>query len=152
MPAALGYSTGAVFVEVHVDPAIVRIRVRLVVCVFDPVRVLNRQTARSQAIGGAIWAIGFTLMEHTLIDPHLGRVVTPNLSGYLVPVNADVPDIEVGFIDRPDPSSPALGARGFGETPMTGVTAAIGNAVHHAIGKRIRDLPITQDKVIAALS
>jgi xanthine dehydrogenase YagR molybdenum-binding subunit len=151
-PAALGYSTGAVFVEVHVDPAIGRIRVRRVVGVFDPGRVLNRQTARSQAIGGAIWAIGFTLMEHTLLDPHLGRVVTPNLSGYLVPVNADVPDIEVGFIDRPDPSSPALGARGFGETPMTGVTAAIGNAVHHAIGKRIRDLPITQDKVIAALS
>ncbi len=152
VPVALAYSVGAVFVEVRVDPVIGRVRVRRVVGVFDTGRVLNRQTLRSQAIGGAVWGIGFTLTEHTLVDPHLGRIVTPNLSGYLVPVNADVPDIDVGFIDRPDPSSPALGARGFGETPMTGVTAAIGNAVHHAIGHRIRDLPITQDKIIAALS
>ncbi|MCS7475400.1 xanthine dehydrogenase family protein molybdopterin-binding subunit [Umezawaea endophytica] len=152
VPVPLGYSVGAVFVEVRVDPVTGRVRVRRVVGVFDPGRVLNRQTVRSQAIGGAVWGIGFTLTEHTLVDPHLGRVVTPNLSGYLVPVNADVPDIDVGFVDRPDPASPALGARGFGETPMTGVTAAIGNAVHHAIGHRIRDLPITQDKVIAALS
>ncbi|MGI5151522.1 xanthine dehydrogenase family protein molybdopterin-binding subunit [Plantactinospora sp. CA-294935] len=152
VPSPLGYSVGAVFVEVHVAPVLGRVQVRRIVAVFDPGRVLNRRTARSQAIGGAIWGIGFTLTEHTLVDPHLGRVVTPNLSGYLVPVNADVPDIDVSFIDQPDPASPALGARGFGETPMTGVTAAIGNAVHHAIGRRIRDLPITQDKVIAAMS
>ncbi|MDR7275359.1 xanthine dehydrogenase family protein molybdopterin-binding subunit [Catenuloplanes atrovinosus] len=152
VPAPLGYSTGAVFVEVHVDPLLGRVRVRRVVGVFDPGRVLNRQTARSQAIGGAVWAIGFTLTEHTLVDPHLGRVVTPNLSGYLLPVNADVPDIDVDFVDQPDPHSPALGARGFGETPMTGVTAAIGNAVFHATGHRMRDLPITQDRILAALA
>ena len=134
------------------DPVLGRVQVRRMVGVFDCGRVLNHRTARSQAIGGAIWAIGFTLSEHTLVDPNLGRIVTPNLSGYLVPVNADVPDIDVSFIDKPDPSSPALGARGFGETPMTGVTAAIGNAVYHAIGHRIHDLPITQDKIIAALS
>ncbi|MFI7453887.1 xanthine dehydrogenase family protein molybdopterin-binding subunit [Nonomuraea sp. NPDC049714] len=150
--APLGYSVGATFVEVHVDPALGRVRVRRIVGVFDCGRVLNHRTTRSQAIGGAIWAIGITLSEHTLVDPNLGRIVTPNLSGYLVPVNADVPDIDVSFIDKPDPSSPALGARGFGETPATGVTAAIGNAVYHAIGHRIRDLPITQDKIIAALS
>jgi xanthine dehydrogenase YagR molybdenum-binding subunit len=148
-PAPLGYSTGAVFAEVHVDPAVGRVRVTRVVGVFDPGRVLNHQTARSQAVGGVIWGIGVALTEHTLLDPHLGRIVTPNLSGYLVPVTADVPEIDVSFIDEPDPASPALGARGFGETPSTGVTAAIGNAVHHATGRRIRDLPITQDKVLA---
>ncbi|WP_033342015.1 xanthine dehydrogenase family protein molybdopterin-binding subunit [Catenuloplanes japonicus] len=152
VPTPLGYSTGAVFAEVHVDPAIGRVRVRRIVGVFDPGRILNRQTARSQAIGGAVWAVGFTLTEHTLVDPHLGRVVTPNLSGYLIPTNLDIPDIDVDFIDRPDPDSPALGARGFGETPMTGTTAAIANALHHATGHRFRDLPITQDKILAALS
>ncbi|XVQ16161.1 xanthine dehydrogenase family protein molybdopterin-binding subunit [Spirillospora sp. CA-255316] len=145
------YSFGSYFVEVGVHPRLGEVRVRRVVGVFDPGRVLNRKTARSQAIGGAIWCIGVTLTEHALIDHRLGRIVTPNLSGYLVPVNADVPDMDMSFIDRPDPSSDAMGARGFGEVPSTGLTAAIGNAVHHAIGRRIRDLPITPDKVIAAL-
>jgi xanthine dehydrogenase YagR molybdenum-binding subunit len=146
------YSVGAYFAEVHVHPRLGRVQVRRVVGVFDPGRVLNPKTARSQAIGGAIWCIGITLTEHTLVDPHLGRIVTPNLSGYLMPVNADVPDMDMSFIDRPDPSSDALGARGFGEVPSTGLTAAIGNAVHHAIGHRVRDLPITPDKIIAALT
>jgi xanthine dehydrogenase YagR molybdenum-binding subunit len=145
------YSVGAYFTEIRVHPGLGRIRVRRVVGVFDPGRVLNHKTARSQAIGGAIWCIGLSLTEHALVDPHLGRIVTPNLSTYLIPVNADVPDMDISFIDRPDPSSDALGARGFGEVPSTGLTAAIGNAVYHAIGKRIRDLPITQDKIIAAL-
>ncbi|MFF5108496.1 xanthine dehydrogenase family protein molybdopterin-binding subunit [Streptosporangium sp. NPDC000509] len=148
----MSYSVGAYFTEVRVHPGLGRIRVRRVVGVFDPGRVLNQKTARGQAIGGATWCIGLSLTEHALVDPHLGRIVTPNLSTYLIPVNADVPDIDVDFIDRPDPSSDALGARGFGEVPSTGLTAAIGNAVHHAIGKRIRDLPITQDKIIQALS
>jgi xanthine dehydrogenase YagR molybdenum-binding subunit len=147
-PARLGYSVGAVFVEVHVDPGVKRVRVRRVVTAYDPGTVLNHRTARSQAIGGAIWAIGFALSEHTRVDHDHGRIVTPNLSTYLVPVNADVPEIQVEFVDRPDPASPAMGARGFGETPMTGVTAAIGNAVYHATGRRVRDLPITQDKLL----
>ncbi|GGW95834.1 carbon-monoxide dehydrogenase large subunit [Streptomyces malachitofuscus] len=144
----LGYSTGAVFVEVRVDPLLGRIRVTRVVGCYDPGTVLNRKTARSQVLGGIIWGIGFTLFEHTLVDPATARIVNPNLSGYLIPVNADVPDIQVQFIDRPDPASDALGARGFGETPMTGVTAAIANAVFHATGKRVRDLPLTQDKLL----
>lgn len=145
----LGFSTGAVFVEVHVDPRIGRVRVRRVVTCYDVGRVLNLRTVRSQAIGGAVWAIGFTLSEHTFVDPHYGRVVNPNFSGYLMAVNADVPDVQVEFIDRPDPDhSLSLGARGFGESPMTGVTAAIANAVYHATGRRIRDLPITQDKLL----
>ncbi len=147
-PAPLGYSTGAVFVEVRVDPRIGRVRVTRVVGVFDPGRVLNRKTLRSQAIGGAIWAIGYTLSEHTLVDAATARIVNPNLSGYLIPVNADVPHMDFSFIDKPDPASGALGARGFGETPMTGTTAAIANAVHHATGRRIREVPITQDKLL----
>ncbi|WP_235978107.1 xanthine dehydrogenase family protein molybdopterin-binding subunit [Streptomyces lycii] len=143
-----GYSTGAVFAEVCVHPRLGTVRVRRVTGVFDPGTVLNHRTARSQAIGGAIWNIGFTLTEHTLIDAHAGRVVNPNLSGYLVPVNADVPRVEVEFIDKPDPTSPALNARGFGETPSTGVTAALANAVYHATGRRIRELPLTPDKLL----
>jgi xanthine dehydrogenase YagR molybdenum-binding subunit len=88
------------------------------------------------------------LMEHTLHDRRTARVTNPTLSTYLIAVNADVPDLEVLFVDRPDPASTALGARGFGECPLTGVPAAIGNAVYHAIGRRIRDLPITQDKLL----
>ncbi|MEV5155655.1 xanthine dehydrogenase family protein molybdopterin-binding subunit [Streptomyces werraensis] len=144
----LGYSVGAVFVEVRVDPRLGRVRVTRVNGCYDLGTVLNRKTARSQVLGGVIWGIGFTLFEHTLVDAATARIVNPNLSGYLVPVNADVPDIQVQFIDEPDPASDALGARGFGETPMTGVTAAIANAVYHATGKRVRDLPITQDKLL----
>ncbi|EHN80368.1 molybdopterin [Streptomyces coelicoflavus ZG0656] len=144
-----GYSTGAVFAEVRVDPGLGQVRVTRMHGVFDAGRILNRRTLRSQAIGGAVWAVGFTLTEHTLVDHHLGRIVNPNLSGYLVPVNADVPEIHVGFVDKPDPVfEEAFGARGFGETPMTGMTAAIGNAVYHATGRRIRDLPLTQDRII----
>lgn len=144
-----GYTTGACFAEVRVNPRLGQVRVTRMHGFFDAGRVLNRRTLRSQGIGGAVWAVGFTLSEHTLIDPHLGRIVNPNLSGYLVPVNADIPEIHMGFVDKPDPANPdSLGARGFGETPMTGMTAAIGNAVYHATGRRIRDLPLTQDKVI----
>jgi len=87
-------------------------------------------------------------MEHTLVDPSSARVVNPNLSTYLVPVCADVPSVEALFVDRPDPSSTALGARGFGETPITGVPAAIGNAIFHATGRRLREVPFTQDKLL----
>ncbi|MEE1939903.1 xanthine dehydrogenase family protein molybdopterin-binding subunit [Streptomyces sp. TRM 70361] len=148
---APGYSTGAVFAEVRVDPRLGQVRVTRMLGAFDAGRILNRRTIRSQAVGGFVWAVGFTLGEHTLVDPNLGRIVNPNLSGYLVPVNADIPEVQAIFVDEPDPTSEALGARGFGETPMTGMTAAIANAVHHATGARIRDLPITQDKIIRAL-
>ncbi|NUT91897.1 MAG: xanthine dehydrogenase family protein molybdopterin-binding subunit, partial [Saccharothrix sp.] len=94
------------------------------------------------------WGIGYALSEHTVVDRRTGRTVNPNLSTYLLPVNADAPtDIEAIFIDKPDPASPN-GTKGFGETPITGVPAAIANAIHHATGRRIRDLPITQDKLL----
>ncbi|WP_433559352.1 xanthine dehydrogenase family protein molybdopterin-binding subunit [Pseudonocardia xinjiangensis] len=148
-PVPLGFSTGAVFVEVRVDPRLGRVQVRRIVGVYDTGTVLNLRTVTSQAIGGAVWAVGFTLMEHTVVDPALARIVNPNLSTYLVPVNADIPDVQIEFVDQPDPAAAdSLGARGFGETPMTGVTAAIANAIHHATGRRIRDLPITQDRLL----
>ncbi|MEV0999505.1 xanthine dehydrogenase family protein molybdopterin-binding subunit [Nonomuraea sp. NPDC050202] len=145
---APGYSFGAVFVEVRIQPRLGRVRVTRVVTAHDPGRVLNRRTARGQVIGGVTWGIGFALMEHTMVDPNTARVVNPNLSTYLVPVCADTPSVEALFVDRPDPGSPALGARGFGETPGTGVPAAIGNAIHHAIGRRLRDVPFTRDKLL----
>jgi xanthine dehydrogenase YagR molybdenum-binding subunit len=142
-----GYTTGAVFVEVRVDPAIGRIRVTRAVAAYDLGRVMNRRTARSQVLGGVTWGIGYALTEHTVMDRNTARIVNPNLSTYLIPVNADIPKIEALFVDEPDPTSP-VGAKGFGETPITGVPAAIGNAVFHATGRRIRDFPITQDKLL----
>jgi xanthine dehydrogenase YagR molybdenum-binding subunit len=143
-----GQSWGAVFVEVRVRPSLGTVRVTRVAGAYDPGRVLNRKTVRSQVIGGVTWGIGFALMEHTLVDPATARVVNPNLSTYLVPVCADVPSVEALFVDRPDPSSTALGARGFGETPFTGVPPAIGNAIFHATGRRLRDVPFTLDKLL----
>ncbi|MCI2419260.1 xanthine dehydrogenase family protein molybdopterin-binding subunit [Saccharopolyspora sp. K220] len=143
-----GHSFGAVFVEVRVQPRLGTVRVSRVVTAHDPGRVLNRRTARSQVLGGVTWGIGFALMEHTMVDPTSARVVNPNLSTYLMPVCPDVPSVETFFVDRPDPASTALGARGFGETPMTGVPAAIGNAIFHATGRRLREVPFTQDKLM----
>ncbi|MDQ3785623.1 MAG: molybdopterin-dependent oxidoreductase, partial [Actinomycetota bacterium] len=144
-----GHSFGAVFVEVRVRPRLGAVRVSRVVAAYDPGRVLNHRTAHGQVIGGVTWGIGFALMEHTVVDPNTARVVNPNLSTYLVPVCADTPSVESYFVDRPDPAScTALGARGFGETPGTGVPAAISNAIFHATGCRLRDVPFTQDKLL----
>jgi xanthine dehydrogenase YagR molybdenum-binding subunit len=116
---------------------------------YDAGRILNPQTARSQVIGGVTWGIGYALLEHTMIDRVTGLVVNPNLSTYRAPVNADAPPkVEALFIDRPNPGSAALGAKGFGETPITGVISAIGNAIFRATGRRLRDLPFTQDKLL----
>jgi xanthine dehydrogenase YagR molybdenum-binding subunit len=142
------YSFGAQFVEVRVDPLLGEVRVRKVVSVHDIGRVLNAKTARSQIQGGVVWGIGMALMEHTVFDQRDARLVTRNLADYLVPVNPDVPDIDVLFLDKPDPHFNALGARGVGEIGITGVAAAIANAVYHATGKRIRDLPIAPEALL----
>lgn len=144
-----GHSFGAVFVEVRIQPRLGSVRVTRVVTAHDLGRVLNRRTARGQVIGGVTWGIGFALMEHTVVDPHTARVVNPNLSTYLVPVCADTPAVEALFVDPdPAPDDRLLGVRGFGETPGTGVPAAIGNAIHHAVGRRLRDVPFTRDKLL----
>ncbi|MEU5696953.1 xanthine dehydrogenase family protein molybdopterin-binding subunit [Actinosynnema sp. NPDC020468] len=142
-----GYTTGAIFVEVRVDPVVGRVRVTRAVGAYDLGTVVNRRTAESQVLGGLTWGIGYALTEHTVMDRNSARVVNANLSTYMIPVNPDVPKVQAVFIDKPDATSP-VGVKGFGETPVTGVPAAIGNAVYHAIGRRVRDFPITQDKLL----
>jgi xanthine dehydrogenase YagR molybdenum-binding subunit len=143
------HSFGAHFVKVLVDPTLGTVRVAKIVGVMDIGTVLNLKTATNQIMGGMIFGIGMALMEGTIYDPTNGRVVTRDLTDYLVPVNADMPEFEIQFIDIPDPYISPVGARGIGEIGITGVTAAIANAIYHATGKRVRDLPITPDKLLA---
>jgi xanthine dehydrogenase YagR molybdenum-binding subunit len=137
----------AIFVEVKVDEQLGVIRVTRVVSAVAAGRILNTKTARSQIVGGVVWGIGMALHEETLIDHAFGRIVNADLAGYHVPVNADVHDIEVIFVDEPDDKINGLGVKGVGEIGIVGVAAAIANAIYHATGKRVRDLPITLDKL-----
>ena len=123
------------------------IRVTRVVSAVAAGRILNTKTARSQILGGVVWGIGMALHEETLIDHRFGRIMNANIAEYHVPVNADVHDIEVIFVDEPDDIVNPLGIKGVGEIGIVGVAAAIANAVYHATGKRVRDLPITLDKL-----
>ena len=118
------------------------------VSAIDVGRVLNPKMSRSQVMGGVTMGIGMALMEHTVYDPRTGDPVTDNFADYLIPVNADLPDVEVEFTDHPDPIINTLGCARVGEIGITGVAAAIANAVYHATGKRVRDLPITPDKLL----
>jgi xanthine dehydrogenase YagR molybdenum-binding subunit len=136
----------AIFAEVKVDEQIGVIRVTRVVSAVAAGRILNTKTGSSQILGGVVWGIGMALHEETLIDHKFGRVINANIAEYHVPVNADVQGIEVIFVDEPDDSNP-LGMKGLGEIGIVGVAAAIANAVYHATGKRVRDLPITLDKL-----
>ena len=139
-------SHAAVFAEVKVDEQLGVVRVTRIVSAVAAGRILNPSTAGSQILGGVVWGIGMALHEETLIDHTFGRIMNANIAEYHVPVNADVHDIKVIFVDEADDSNP-LGIKGVGEIGIVGVAAAIANAVHHATGKRVRDLPITLDKV-----
>jgi xanthine dehydrogenase YagR molybdenum-binding subunit len=140
-------SFGTHFCEVLIDPAAPRVRVARVVSVMDCGRVLNPKTARSQIMGGVVMGIGMALTEETVYDPVTGLPIVRNLADYHVPVNADIPDLEVHFVGEPDLAFNPMGARGMGEIGITGTAAAVANAVYHATGKRVRDLPITLDKL-----
>lgn len=140
---------GAHFAEVRWDPGLARLRISRVVSVLDAGRIINAKTARSQIHGALIMGLGMTLMEESIYDPHTGRVVNDNFADYHIPCHADTPEMDVVFLDHPDPHLGEFGARGIGELGITGITAAIANAVHHATGRRIRDLPITIDKLLA---
>ncbi len=136
------------FVVVHVHPATGVVKVDKVVCVADSGHIVSPKTARSQIIGGAIMGIGMALMEETVIDHRYGRQVNNNFADYHVPVNADIPQIEALFVNKPDPYINAMGAKGMGEIALIGMAGAVANAVYNATGKRVRDLPITPDKLI----
>jgi xanthine dehydrogenase YagR molybdenum-binding subunit len=134
------------FLEVSVDSDLGTIRVKRVVSAVDGGRILNEKTAHSQIIGGVVGGIGMALLEENVTD-HTGRIVNASFGDYLVAVNADVPEVDVLFVGAPDPMT-ATGAKGIGELAITGVPAAIANAVYHATGTRIRSLPITLEKVL----
>jgi xanthine dehydrogenase YagR molybdenum-binding subunit len=142
------HSTSAIFCELRVSEVTGEVRVDRLVGAFDCGRILNPQTATSQFKGGMIMGLGMALTEETLLDERNGRIMSTSLAEYHVPVHLDVPEIEVLWTDIPDPRAP-LGARGIGEIGITGVAAAIANAVFNATGRRIRDLPLTLDKVLA---
>ncbi|WP_246701012.1 xanthine dehydrogenase family protein molybdopterin-binding subunit [Rhodopseudomonas sp. BR0M22] len=141
------HSFGALFCEVGVNSVTGEIRVRRFLGSYDCGRILNPKTAASQFRGGIIMGLGLALMEETQFDERNGRVMNPSLSDYHVPVHLDVPEIDVIWTDIPDPRAP-MGARGIGEIGITGVGAAVANAVFNATGKRIRDLPLTLDKLM----
>jgi xanthine dehydrogenase YagR molybdenum-binding subunit len=137
----------AIFAEVRVDEQLGVVRVTRVVNAVAAGRILNTKTASSQIIGGVVWGIGMALHEETHIDHEFGRIMNADIAEYHVPVNADVHDIKVIFVDEDDDANP-LGIKGLGEIGIVGVAAAIANAVYHATGKRVRDLPITLDKLL----
>jgi xanthine dehydrogenase YagR molybdenum-binding subunit len=142
------HSFGAVFAEVEIDEPLGQMRVRRIVGTYDAGTILNAKTARSQFIGGIVWGVGMAMMEHTRVDEGSGRVLNNNLAQYHVPVNADIIDIDVAWVDGNDQIFNPLGARGIGEIGITGVPAAIANAVFHATGRRLRSLPIRLDDLI----
>jgi xanthine dehydrogenase YagR molybdenum-binding subunit len=137
----------AVFAEVKVDEQLGVIRVTRVVSAVAAGRILNTKTASSQIMGGVVWGIGMALHEQTLIDHKFGRIMNADIAEYHVPVNADVHDIKVIFVDEPDEIINPLGIKGLGEIGIVGVAAAVANAIYHATGKRVRDLPITLDNL-----
>jgi xanthine dehydrogenase YagR molybdenum-binding subunit len=137
----------ALFAEVKVDEQLGVIRVTRIVSAVAAGRILNTKTAHSQVMGGVVWGIGVALHEETLIDHKFGRIMNANIAEYHVPVNADVHDIKVIFVEEQDNIVNPLGIKGLGEIGLVGVAAAIANAIYHATGKRVRDLPITLDKL-----
>lgn len=143
------HAFGAVFVEVAVDPDLGETRVRRIVGAYGAGRVVNPKLARSQCIGGMIGGIGMALMEHAVVDARNGRVTNANFAEYAVPVHADAPPVmDVIFVPEEDPHINPLGVKGLGEIAMVGVAPAILNAIYHATGKRIRELPATPDKLL----
>lgn len=142
------HAFGAHFVEVRVDEDFGTVKVSRVVSAFDVGRLLNAKTGRSQLLGGIVFGIGMALLEETRVDVASGRYTNANIAEYLVPVNADIPKIEVIAVDAPDLVTGAMGAKGIGELPMVGAAPAVVNAVYHATGVRVRELPVRIEKII----
>jgi xanthine dehydrogenase YagR molybdenum-binding subunit len=144
-------SWGAVFAEVAVDRDTHMVKVRRVVATYDIGTLLNDKTGLNQLMGGITWGVSFALCEEAHIDPVYGRVVNESLAEYHVPVNADIGTLDVTVLNIPDVKFSPIGSRGIGEIGITGAAAAVANAIYNATGKRIRDYPITPDKIMTAL-
>jgi len=147
---AASYTFGAVFAEVSVDVTLGLVRMRRMRAVYDVGTVINPKLARSQVIGGMVGGIGMALLEATTRDDRDGRLVNASMADYLVPVHADIPDLDADFLAGGDPAASLtpIGVKGLGELVIVGVPAAVGNAVHNACGVRVRDLPITLDRLL----
>jgi xanthine dehydrogenase YagR molybdenum-binding subunit len=150
-PPVARHSFGAQFAEVRVDADTGEVRVPRMTGVFACGRIINPKTARSQFIGGMTMGLGMALLEETVLDPRLGAYVTDDLASYHVPVNADVGEIDVSWIEHDDFRVSPMGSKGIGEIGIVGTAAALANAVHNATGVRIRDLPITPAKLVGRL-
>ena len=142
------YAYGATFAEVAVDARLGLVRVRRMLGVFDAGRIINPKLADSQALGGMVGGIGTALLEHTVTDYRDGRIVNANLADYLVPVNADILNLHAIYLDGNDLEADPIGVKGLGEVVQVGVAPAIANAVFHATGRRIRELPITAEALL----
>ena len=142
------FSFSSVFAEVRVDPDLGVVRLNRFVGAYDAGRIINPKTARSQAIGGIIWGVGQALLEQSETDPETARFLSRNYSGYLVPTNADIPELDILFVGSFDEEASPLGAKGLGELTAVSVAPAIANAVYHATGKRVRDLPIMVEDLL----
>jgi xanthine dehydrogenase YagR molybdenum-binding subunit len=142
------HSFGCHFVEVTWQPEIARLRVSRVVTVIDAGRIINPLAGRNQIQGAVVMGIGMALFEHTSYDPQNGAPINSSMADYIVAVNADAPPIDVHFLDFPDMEINELGARGIGEIGLAGIAAAITDAVHHATGIRVRELPVTLEKLL----
>ncbi|QIY74677.1 xanthine dehydrogenase family protein molybdopterin-binding subunit [Streptomyces sp. RLB1-33] len=142
------FAYNATFAEVAVDANLGLVRVRRMLGVYDAGRIISPKLAQSQAFGGIVGGIGTALLEHTVTDHRDGRIVNASLADYLVPVNADVPEIKAIYLDGEDNAGNLLGVKGLGEVVQVGVAAAIGNAVFNATGRRIRQLPITAEALL----
>ncbi|MFE6096702.1 xanthine dehydrogenase family protein molybdopterin-binding subunit [Streptomyces massasporeus] len=142
------FAYNATFAEVAVDANLGLVRVRRMLGVYDAGRIISPKLAESQAFGGIVGGIGTALLEHTVTDHRDGRITNASLADYLVPVNADVPDIKAIYLDGEDNAGNLLGVKGLGEVVQVGVAAAIGNAVFNATGRRVRQLPITAESLL----
>jgi xanthine dehydrogenase YagR molybdenum-binding subunit len=144
------HSFGAVFAEVAVDADTCMVEVRRIVATYDIGTLMNTTTGLNQLMGGIVWGVSTAIHEESHLDEHYGRFVNANLAEYHIPANADIGAIDVTVLDIPDTKFNPLGARGVGEIGITGAAAAVGNAIFHATGKRVRDFPITLDKIMTA--
>jgi xanthine dehydrogenase YagR molybdenum-binding subunit len=144
------HAHGAVFAEVKVDPDLGQMRVSRLVGAFAAGRIINPRMVESQLYGGMIWGVSFALHEGAVMDARTGRPMNSNLGEYHIPVNADVPSLETILVEERDPHVNALGIKGVGEIGITGTAGAIANAVWHATGVRVREFPITLERLIVS--